>query len=321
MVPLIHFESDELERTEEFLSTHYAPMRIGRTGPRARAKVVRTAAEAISVDRVDFPFDMSYDVEPLGRICLCDIASGTIEGHGPAGSRPDDFGAGELFSLAPPERAYRGEVKQATYSITMLDPAVLGLVAAPAAGQDGVALLDHRPLDTAAGARVRAAIDHLDRAVLSDPGSAGNPLVVGAATRYLAAQVLAAFPSTSAAESAGDRRDAHPAALRRAIDYIEERAGSDLSPGEIAAAAHVSIRSLQLAFRRHLDTTPMRYVNDVRMRRVHGELSASTSGEGAGVAEIASRWGFVHQGHFGQAYRRAYDETPGATLRRDAPAG
>ncbi|GAA3652788.1 hypothetical protein GCM10022237_10870 [Nocardioides ginsengisoli] len=199
----------------------------------------------------------------------------------------------------------------------MLDPAVLGHVASPARGEREVRLSSHRPVDAAAAARVRAAIEHLDRAVLSDPAAVASPLVVGSAVRYLAAQILEAFPNTSVAgPTASDSRDAHPAAVARALTYIEAHADQDLSPAEIATAANVSIRSLQLAFRRHLDTTPMSYLRAVRMLRAHRDLAAARAGDGASVGEISMRWGFSHQGRFSDAYRREYDETPGTTLRR-----
>jgi AraC-like DNA-binding protein len=311
------FESDGLEETEQFLSENYAPMRIGSTSTTVPTRIARAAAPTISVDRVDLGFVMSYDVEPLGVICLCDIESGTVDGHGPDGTIAEDFSAGDLFSFSPPDRAYTGTVNRATYSITLLDPAVLAQVASPARGHETVELTGHRPVDAAAARRVRAAIDHVDHTVLSDPDSVSSPLVLGTAVRYLAAQLLEAFPNTSVADpTAADSRDAHPAAVRRAIAFMDANADLDLSPVEVAAAAHVSVRSLQLAFRRHLDTTPMTYLRDVRLARAHRDLAAAGAGDGASVTDIALRWGFTHQGRFGQAYRRAYDETPGATRRR-----
>lgn len=314
---MLLFESTELEKTEEFLSAHYAPMRIGSTTAEPTARIARTVSAAISVDRIDFAFEMSYDVDPLGRIGICDIEAGAIGDHAPEGTDRQSFGAGEMFVLAPPERRYAGTVHHARYAVTMVDTALLDQVA-DATGDHGIRLLDHRPVDAAAAARLRAAIDHLDRVVLHDPVAAANPLVLGHASRYVAAQVLATFPSTVVTEdSAADGRDAHPAALRRALDFIEGNAHADVTLAEIATVAHVSIRSLQLAFRRHLDTTPMAYLRLVRLTRAHRDLAAGTIPGGDSVAEIASRWGFSHHGHFGQAYRRAYGETPGATLRRD----
>jgi len=311
------FESDGLEETEEFLSAHYAPMRIGSTTATAPTRIVRSAADEISVDRLDLGFEMSYDVEPLGMICLCDIESGTIDAHGPDGTEAEDFGTGELFSLSPPDRGYAGTINRATYTVTRLDPEVLTRIASPAPGHDTVRLTGHRPVSVAAARRVRAAIEHVDRTVLADPEAAASPLVLGTGLRYLAAQVLEAFPNTSVAgPSRAEGRDAHPAAVRRALAYIDAHADLDLTPAQIAAAAHVSIRSLQLAFRRHLDTTPTAYLREVRLARARKDLAAARAGDGASVADIALRWGFAHQGRFGQSYRMTYGETPGTTLRR-----
>ena len=315
---MLLFESSDLGLTEDFLVANYAPMRIGSATGRADARIARSASEAVVVDRFEIGFEMSYDVEALGRIALCDVASGTLGDHAPGGAGKQVFGAGELFTLAPPDRGYAGTVHHARYTVTLIDPALLGEVASPT-GDGVVELLDHRPVDEAAAGRLRSAIDHLDRTVLSDPVAAANPLVLGAAARYVAAQVLAAFPSTALLDTRStDSRDAHPAALRRAVAFIEDNAHRDLTPAQVAASAHVSIRSLQLAFRRHLDTTPMAYLRDVRMAHVRREL---VEGDGSvGVTEIASRWGLLHQGHFGRAYRDAYGETPGTTLRREGPA-
>lgn len=312
---MLLFESTELARTEEFLQEHYAPMRVGSTTANPSARIARRSSDRITVDRVDFGFDLAYDVDPLDRIALCDIVTGTLAGHGPEGSRPETFGAGEMFSLSPVGRPYAGTVDHASYTVTMIDPALLNEVASATGRESAVELVGHRPVDAAAAARLRAAIDHLDQVVLSDPDAASSPLLLGAASRYVAAQVLAAFPSSAAAARAADSRDAHPATLRRALEHVEVFAHLDLTPAQIAAAAHVSIRSLQIAFRRHLDTTPMAHLRAVRLARVRRDLETADPAV-TSVAEVAVRWGFGHQGHFGQAYRAVYGETPGATLRR-----
>lgn len=311
---MLVFESNELDRTEEFLSAHYAPMRIGSRTSRAGARISRAASDQVSVDHVRYDFEMSYDVEPLGRIFLCDVDSGSFRRHAPDGSTPESFGAGELFVLSPPDRPYAGTADHAEFTLTAIDPTILERLAAPEREGEILRLLHHRPVDDAAADRLRAALRHLDESVWGDPVALANPLVLSAAEQYVAAQVLAAFPTNAAPASVRDSRDAHPAALRRAVQYIEDHAQEDLTPAGIAAAVHVSVRSLQLAFRRHLGSTPMGHVRQVRMEGARGDLVAGGS-DGA-VAEIAARWGFRHQGHFGHAYRVRYGETPGTTLRR-----
>jgi len=87
----------------------------------------------------------------------------------------------------------------------------------------------------------------------------------------LAATTLATFPNTVITEpTARDRRDATSATVRRAIAFLDQHPDTDISVADIAAAAHVSIRAVQVACRRHLDTTPMQYLRTVRLDRLVG---------------------------------------------------
>ncbi|ACU38170.1 helix-turn-helix domain-containing protein [Actinosynnema mirum] len=307
------FDSTDLETTEEFLIKHYAPLRIGSSTGRSGARITRVAGGAVSADEVALTFDMNYSVEPLGKICLCDIRTGVIDRHRPADWREaGTFGPGDLFSFAQPDRPYQGRARQARYSITMLDPALLNQVVG---GEEQVRLLDHRPVDAVTAATLRRVIDHVRDDVLAAPGATASPLLVGAATRYLAAAVLAAFPTTApVGPSAADSRDAHPRTVRRAVAFIEANAGRDLSAAEIAAAAHVTPRAIQLAFRRHLGTTPTAYLRRVRLDGARAQLLAAEPGSTT-VTEVALRWGYSRPGVFSTHYREAHGEPPSRTLR------
>jgi anti-anti-sigma factor len=102
--------------------------------------------------------------------------------------------------------------------------------------------------------------------------------------------------------------------LRRAIAFIQERARDDISVTDIAAAAFVTIRAVQLAFRRYLDTTPMAYLRQVRLERAHRELVLGDPRH-LTVAQVASDWGFPSASRFTAYYRAAYGVPPGQTLR------
>ncbi|GAA2673790.1 MULTISPECIES: AraC family transcriptional regulator [Actinosynnema] len=307
------FDSTDLETTEEFLIKHYAPLRIGSATGRSGARITRVAGGAVSADEVALTFDMNYHVEPLGKICLCDVRSGTIARHRAADWRePGTFGPGELFSFAQPDQPYEGSARSASYTITMLDPALLNQVVG---GEEQVRLLDHRPVDALVAGNLRMVIDHVRDGVLATPGAAASPLLVGAATRYLAAAVLDAFPTTApTGPTAEDSRDAHPRTVRRAVAFIEANAERDLSAAEIAAAAHVTPRAIQLAFRRHLGTTPTAYLRRVRLDAARAELAAAEPGSTT-VTAVAMRWGYSRPGVFSTHYREAYGETPSRTLR------
>jgi len=108
---------------------------------------------------------------------------------------------------------------------------------------------------------------------------------------------------------------AAPQAVRRAVDIIEADAHLPLTVSSIAVRCHASVRSLQEGFKRHLDTTPMAYLRDVRLRRAHhrlSELDPSTTS----VSSIAHDWGFTNLGRFAAAYAARYGELPAVTLRR-----
>ena len=93
------------------------------------------------------------------------------------------------------------------------------------------------------------------------PEASQAPLVVSTASQYLAASVLHAFPNSALTDpTAGDQRDANPGPLRRAVAFIEANPDIDISISDIARAAYITPRALQLAFRRHRDTTPMEYL-------------------------------------------------------------
>ncbi|MFF6807068.1 helix-turn-helix domain-containing protein [Streptomyces sp. NPDC012616] len=312
------FDSDDLELTEDFLSRAYADMRIGSSTPEtSRARISRGDLGPVTVDELDLDFDMSYAVTPLGRICLCVVHEGTIRDHVYPGVE-DSFGPGDVVSFAPPTQSYAGRVCRARYNITMLDTDLLTQVAATAgtAPTEPVRLTGHRPHSPEAGRRLRDTISYVRDHILADPALAEQPLIASTASQHLAASVLAAFPNTALTDpAAADRRDAHPDMLRRALAYIDDHADQPITVADIAGAAHVTVRALQYAFRRHLDSTPLAYVRRVRLSHAHRDLLAAAPHEGATVTGIAARWGFHHPGRFAALYRETYLRSPGRTLQ------
>ncbi|TQR87923.1 AraC family transcriptional regulator [Mycobacterium hodleri] len=172
------------------------------------------------------------------------------------------------------------------------------------------------PVSAEAGRALTAARRYVEESVLADDGFAA-PLVLAAAGRLLAATVLAAFPNTTGNLADVDERGsdaAHPALLRRAMDYIEEHAADDVGIGDVAGAVYVTPRALQYMFRRHLDSTPMAYLRRVRLDHVHRDLVTADRGTTT-VTATAARWGFAHTGRFAVLYRATYGQSPHVTLR------
>lgn len=95
--------------------------------------------------------------------------------------------------------------------------------------------------------------------------------------------------------------------VRRAIELMEDRPSEPWTLEELAREACVSVRALQVGFQRELDTSPMRYLREVRLRRVREDLLATSE---ARVSEVATRWGFYHLGRFSQLYRERFGISP-----------
>ncbi|MDB5645490.1 MAG: hypothetical protein JWQ05_1159 [Methylobacterium sp.] len=126
-------------------------------------------------------------------------------------------------------------------------------------------------------------------------------------------QLLSAWPKRAEAK-APDTRDVASRSLDAARDYIEANLSMPMTLADIAAAAGISVRSLQNKFRRELGQTPVQFITDRRLTRAHQDLVSSRH-VGHSVADIAGRWGFVHMSDFGQRYRRLFGCTPSGSRR------
>jgi AraC-like DNA-binding protein len=102
---------------------------------------------------------------------------------------------------------------------------------------------------------------------------------------------------------------ARPTAVRDAMDIIETCPQMPLTTATLAMRCHISVRTLQEGFRRHLGMSPMAYLRTVRLRRAHRDLRSANPTH-VTVASIAHRWGFSHLGRFAAAHKAMFGETP-----------
>ncbi|MCU6453944.1 helix-turn-helix domain-containing protein [Sphingomonas sp. A2-49] len=132
-------------------------------------------------------------------------------------------------------------------------------------------------------------------------------------------QFVSAWPATGA--PAGGRTGGTAVAdrpVRMAVDYIEANLRHRIAIAEIAAASGLSVRMLQIAFKRRLGYSPVQYLIARRLDRVHADLLGT---EGRTVRQIATDWGFVHMSDFGRRYRERFGHTPGEALLMRAGPG
>jgi AraC-like DNA-binding protein len=108
-----------------------------------------------------------------------------------------------------------------------------------------------------------------------------------------------------------------PRPVARAVQVMRDQPGFPHTPTTLAAAAGISVRALHQGFRRHLDSTPMNYLRQLRLQHAHDELTTNDARDTT-VNQIAHRWGFPHQSRFAEIYQRRYGQTPSMTLRQPA---
>jgi AraC-like DNA-binding protein len=132
-------------------------------------------------------------------------------------------------------------------------------------------------------------------------------------TRLTIAGFLELYPPAVAApEDAA--RSSSALRVRQVVEHIHAHAALPLTPAGLARVADVSVRTLQETFQRHVGTTPMAYVRQVRLDRAREALLAAVPGT-VTVADVARSWGFAHLGRFSAEYRRRFGERPSDTLR------
>ncbi|MFE0132158.1 AraC family transcriptional regulator [Streptomyces sp. NPDC059037] len=141
-----------------------------------------------------------------------------------------------------------------------------------------------------------------------------SPLVAAPLQEAVLNGMLLAADHPFRAELAAPAQRLRPAPVKRAMDAVQQRPDHPFTPAGLAAEARVGVRWLQEAFRRYVGMSPMAYVRDVRLNRVHHELRAAEPGA-VNVSDVAHRWGFSHLGRFAEQYRARFGELPSQTLR------
>jgi AraC-like DNA-binding protein len=286
--------------------------------PRGRPGTIRAnrgpLTPAIWLDQVSLQCSFDVQADPLGVLAIVHVRSGRVGYCSCGGERR--YGPGDVCLVAQPEHSYTSRCAKYDVAVTVISPAVLGRVAATASGrsQEPVRLTGYQPV-SAAASQWKATFAYVRQGILGVPAAAAEPLLVAAAEQLLVATVLTVFPNNARTDpTIEDRHDAHPATVRRAAAFIEDNAHHPVTVADIASAANVTVRAVQLAFRRHLDTTPLAYLRRVRLEHAHRELAAADPARET-VTAVAYRWGFPSTSRFAAEYRAAYGVTPSHTLR------
>ncbi|KUI30144.1 AraC family transcriptional regulator [Mycobacterium sp. IS-1742] len=276
----------------------------------------RTAARRLSVERrqtstfechdVRLPATLQFDVEDYGGVVIAALQAGTVTANGDA--HGVSYRRGDVFMSNFPGARYRCYADHA-WSHTVTIP-VRVLAQAAGVAPSSLRFMSGNPVNAAAAAKWLATLEAVE-GLLDDPDTA-NPIVLGKAGRMLAARVLEVFPVTRTPGTEHPGRLV-PNFLRRAIAYMEDHAGADISVADIAAAVELTHDGVIYLFRRHLGVGPLDHLRRIRLDRAHRDL-LDEDPESTSVFSIAARWGFPHLPTFEELYCGSYGQNPQETL-------
>lgn len=105
-------------------------------------------------------------------------------------------------------------------------------------------------------------------------------------------------------------------ACRRAILHAENMRHPQRAP-DLATAAGVSQRVLEMGFKEMLSVSPQKFLRWRRMNCLRRDLHSAQATLST-VTDIAHRWGFQELGRTAVEYRQLFGESPSSTLSRES---
>jgi AraC-like DNA-binding protein len=105
-----------------------------------------------------------------------------------------------------------------------------------------------------------------------------------------------------------------PAKYRRAYRYIIDNIDrEDLTTREVAAEMNVTMRTIQLVFKRALGVTPCGLIRSLRLEGIRNDL-LDENGPASSIYDTANRWGLKSRSTLAKGYRKHFNESPSQTI-------
>lgn len=299
-------------------SAYGARLRVSHKAHRDGAPLLRHTRIDVgpfAIDEVHVPGELEAAPDPLHKVVAVWARKGTVVGH--CSGTDGKATAGEITLMSQPDLPHHARAQDLTVTSLLMDPALVAGLASGLPTEQAllpIRFSSFQPVDESCSRLWKETLSYVRDSVLADDAIA-TPLVLGHASRLLAAVTLSTFPNEAAAKPMPyDGTDHKPVLLRRAIDFMDANVTNDIALADIASAVHVTPRAVQYMFRRHLEVTPLQYLRRLRLHYAREELRVADRSH-ATVTAIAAKWGFVHTGRFAVLYRQTYGESPHTTLR------
>ncbi|GAP34489.1 hypothetical protein ISF6_4664 [Piscinibacter sakaiensis] len=282
-------------------------------------ELARTTLHDLALCTVASPLGGPFTVdEPAEDWLLVGVLAGRLALQRDGGGAPTVLACGEA-RLVDGAALRGGTLDAATRLVSLtLAPSVLRRFLADALDAPVVERIAFRdePLGRDLSALVCGLCTSWIDGAAPDGGQPGRERVGQALRQALLAALLHGTDHGYGERLAGRARPSVlPGLVKRATAHMQAHLGSAaLDVEALAGAAGVSVRTLQLNFKRLHGCSPMQHLRTLRLQAVRQALLQA--GDGASVAEIAARHGFTHLGGFAAHYRAAFGELPRQTLAR-----
>jgi AraC-like DNA-binding protein len=304
-----YFESTDLDDTCERITNILQAHRLmpGRNAGHIRSHMDFLGMSGVGFGTIKYSNEMSVDVTGLDDyhvVIFCPAGHGTISTHRGTvevgGSRGFVSNAGQTFRAT-----FSAECEQ---FFLRFDRKLL----AQHTGEMSVSLRPDVHLHHSAMAPWLRLVHGLfaDREALEIVR--GNPLIAAQYEQLLLGLFLEGHPHRTHGPAAS--QGIAPSAIRRAERYILEHYAEAVTLLDIARAAGVPTRTLLDNFRRFRNTSPVRFLHEVRLQQARALLLRK--GANCTVSEIAGACGFTHVGRFAKEYFLRYGEYPSHSTAR-----
>lgn len=310
------FESTDLDEAREMVARTFCDHRLSqlRSGDRFDARHNHVAGSCFSLNYIRYGADVEIEPGELGSFYLIQIPI--------RGAATIRHGGREV--LATPDRATVLNPDRHTTMrwhagcekiLLQIDRLALTRLVETLSGHTlgGPVRFDPQidfstPALAAWARRVRALVAATDAATTAS--GAADPF-----RRLQEEDLLAGFvalqPGNAAHFFDGPAGTIHPRHVKRALAHIRTHLDGPISLADLAAAAGVSGRTVQLGFQATFGMSPLQMARIERLKQVHFALLSRA--DDTSIADLASSWGFGHLGRFSALYRQRFGCLPSET--------
>jgi AraC-like DNA-binding protein len=296
----------------------YAPSRLDVLGAAREVNLeVRVSRlPGLVFGKVSFGTDVRVTALPPSCYVLCLASEGSLDVISGCSTHVVSGSRGVI--LCPHEPTYFENWAPQTELITVrIDAELLERQLVQMLGRPIVDPVKFHPefdLSNGNSAALGRALEMLRIELTQADGIAQNRRGAALLTDVVTTSLVLSQPNNFSDSIHGPVRSCRGGPLRDAQLLIEDDPLAFTTVGDLAERVHSSVRSLEVCFRKHLDTTPMAYLRQVRLERVRCDLQLADPATHT-VARIANKWGFKHLGRFASFYRDSFGEFPAETLK------